>query len=246
MTTKARTLYDILQVSAIAEPAMIKAAHVLLSRRLEAKGDAPALRLLNDAFATLNDPKLRAAYDERIADHYVAPITPPPVAKPSASSTPAWSRALMITAALAVGYVAAAIWHQRALTQMVLEHQSAMAEQQVELSRYQLEQNERRQSISQERYASTQERHAQERQAQQEARELAALRNRLDREASDYQRTKTREEQQREREAQRRVEQERAARAAEAERNAMLAERRLAEEKRELDRLYREKYPQYR
>ncbi len=244
--TTARTLYDILQVSATAEPAMIKAAHVLLSRRLEAKGDAPALRLLNDAFATLNDPTLRAAYDERIADHVAERVTPPPVATPSTAGSPIWSRALMIIAALVVGYVAAAIWHQRALTQMVLEHQSALAEKQVELSRFRLEQSERQQSASQERYATTQERYAQERQAQQEARELAALRSRLDREASDYQRTKSREEQQRERDAQRRVEQERANRAAEAERNARLAERRLAEEKRELDRLYRENYPQYR
>ncbi|MEZ5626545.1 MAG: hypothetical protein R3E34_03340 [Rhodocyclaceae bacterium] len=244
--TKARTLYDILQVSATAEPAMIKAAHVLLSRRLEASGDSAALRLLNDAFATLNDPTLRAAYDERIADLVAERVTPPPVAKPSSAGSPIWSRALMIAAALVVGYVAAAIWHQRALTQMVLEHQAALAEKQAELTRFNIEQAERRQASSQERYVTLQEQRAQERQAQQEARELAALRNRLDRESSDYLRSKSREEQQREREAQRRVEQERAARAAEAQRNAMLAERRLAEEKRELERLYRENYPQYR
>ncbi|MBT0962073.1 hypothetical protein [Denitromonas iodatirespirans] len=242
MTTKARTLYDILQLSPKAEPAMIKAAHVLLSRRLEAQGDTAALRLLNDAFATLNDPTTRAAYDERIAE---LPPPLPPVARPAAGK-PMWSRVLTMVLALAVGYVAAAMWHQRALTAMVLDHQAALADKQAELTRVQMEQVERRQAASQERYATREEQRAKERQAQQEARELAALRNRLDRDASDYQRTKTREEQQREREAQRRVEQERAARAAEAERNAMLAERRLAEEKRELDRLYREKYPQYR
>ncbi|KAA3654484.1 MAG: hypothetical protein DWQ11_04170 [Proteobacteria bacterium] len=241
--TKARTLYDILQVSATAEPAMIKAAHVLLSRRLEAAGDSAALRLLNDAFATLNDPTLRTAYDARIAD---APPPLPPAAPPRPAGTPAWGRALMIVLAAAAGYVGATMWHQRALTQMVLEHQAALAEKQAELTRFNIEQAERRQESQQERYATLQEQRAQERQAQQEARDLAALRNRLDRESSDYQRSKSREEQQRERDALRRVEQERAARAAEAQRNAMLAERRLAEEKRELERLYRENYPQYR
>lgn len=244
MTTKARTLYDILQVSPTAEPAMIKAAHVLLSRRLEAQGDAPTLRLLNDAFATLKDPALRAAYDERIAEP--APPLPPPAAARPAATTPAWSRALRVVAALIVGYIAATMWHQRALTAMVLDHQAALAEKQAELSRLQMEQAERRQAASQARYATLEEQRAKERQAQQEARELAALRSRLDREASDYQRSRSREEEQREREAQRRVEQERAARAAEAQRNAMLAERRLAEDKQELDRLYRENYPQYR
>ncbi|MCB1960902.1 MAG: hypothetical protein KDE68_10345 [Rhodocyclaceae bacterium] len=240
-----RTLYDVLQVSPHADADIIKAAYALLLRKREHATDPGTLRLMKDAFDTLINPASRAAYDAKLADAQ----PPPPASTAEVATHPppaAWLRWLILLLTFAAGYAGASMWHQRTITRMVLDHQAALASQQAEIARLTLDQRAHEFDARSAQSAAAREQRAQEQQERQRERELAATRARLDREAATYQRNREREEATRERDALRRVEQERRDRAAEDARNARLAEQRLANEKRELDRLYRENYPQYR
>ncbi|MCB1940044.1 MAG: hypothetical protein KDE64_12720 [Rhodocyclaceae bacterium] len=245
--TPTRTLYDVLQVSPHAEPEIIKAAYALLLRKRDGGTDPGTLRLMKDAFETLIDPASRASYDAKLRDAQPAPASTVTAAEPALDSPPsAWARWLLIALAFAGGYTGASMWHQRTITQMILDHEAALASQQAEIARLSLDQRAREFETRSSQSEAAREQRAREAQARQRERELAATKARLDRESAVYQRTREREEQAREREALRRIEQTRRERAAEDARNARLAQQRLANEKRELERLYRENYPQYR
>ncbi len=241
---KTRTLYDVLHVSPDATPEVIKAAYAVLRRGADRHGDPAALRLLKDAYETLSDAGARARYDEKIRAQHGDAL--PGAAPEPASAAPAWSRALVVVLAFAGGYAGASMWHQRAITRMVLDHQSALATQQNEISRLTLEQREREIQARTGRLETERERRVRETAAREHDRAVASLRSRLDREFSASRRARERQEQAQEREARRQAELERRQRSAEDARNAALAQQRLAQEKRELERLYRENYPRYR
>ena len=244
--TPTRTLYDVLQVSPHAEPEIIKAAYALLLRQRDRGTDPGTLRLMKDAFDTLIDPASRASYDAKLrnAQPAAADVT---AAEPALESPPsAWARWLLIALAFAGGYTGASMWHQRTITEMILEHESALARQQAEIARLTLDQRAHEFDARSSQSQAAREQRARDAEARQRERDIAATKARLDRDSAAYQRAREREEKAREREALRRVEQTRRERAAEDARNARLAQQRLANEKRELERLYRENYPQYR
>ncbi len=241
---KIRTLYDVLQISPDATPDVIKAAYAVLGRGADTRGDPAALRLLKDACDTLTDTNARARYDEKIKASRADDL--PAAAIEPATSAPAWSRALVVILAFAAGYAGASMWHQRAITRMVLDHQAALATQQNEISRQSLAQREREMQARNTRLETERERRIREAAENKHDRAVASLKSRLERESSAYQRSRQREDQARERESRRQAELERRQRSAENDRNAALAQQRLAQEKRELERLYRENYPRYR
>ena len=241
---KIRTLYDVLHVSPDATPDVIKAAYAMLHRAAKHGGDPAALRLLQDAYDTLIDPPSRARYDEKISA--MASDEPPIAPVEAVTRAPAWSRALIVVLAFAAGYAGASMWHQRAITRMVLDHQAALAAQQNEISRLTLAQRERAMLARDARLETERERRTREAAERKHDRAVASLKSRLDRESSAYERNQLREARAREREAQRQAEIERRQRSAENARNAALAQQRLAQEKRELEQLYRENYPRYR
>ena len=241
---KIRTLYDVLNVSPNATPDVIKAAYAVLRRGADKGGDPAAVRLLKDAYDTLADSDARARYDEKIGASHAD--EPPAAAIEPAASAPAWSRALVVVLAFAAGYAGASMWHQRAITRMVLEHQAALATQQNEIARLNLAQREREMQARNTRLETERERRSREAAERKHDRAVASLRSRLERESSAYQRSRQREYKARERKARRQAELERRQRVAENDRNAALAQQRLAQEKRELERLYRENYPQCR
>jgi len=243
---KTRTLYDVLQVTPNAAPQILRAAHDHLSAHYDLSGDPAAKRLVEDAYATLTDPTARAAYDLKLSDleaQRERTIDPPAASR---KGLPAWGRVVAMLAAIGVGYGAATMWHQRELTRMVLEHEAQLVERQAQIQQLRMERidarsDQRAQTYAVERQAAMTA--AEERQRQ---RELEATRNRLDRQAAQLNRERELEAEARDREARRRAEQERRERAAADARNAALAQERLAQEKAELERLYRENYPQYR
>jgi hypothetical protein len=243
---KTRTLYDVLQVTPNAAPQILRAAHDHLSAHYDLSGDPAAKRLVEDAYATLTDPTARAAYDLKLSDleaQRERTIDPPAASR---KGLPAWGRVVAMLAAIGVGYGAATMWHQRELTRMVLEHEAQLVERQAQIQQLRMERldarsDQRAQTYAVERQAAMTA--AEERQRQ---RELEATRNRLDRQAAQLNRERELEAEARDREARRRAEQERRERAAADARNAALAQQRLAHEKAELERLYRENYPQYR
>lgn len=241
---KIRTLYDVLQISPDASPEIIKAAYAVLRRSADTRGDPGALRLLKDAYDTLADADARARYDEKTKASRADDL--PAAAIEPATSAPAWGRALIIVLAFAAGYAGASMWHQRAITRMVLDHQAALATQQNEISRLSLAQREREMQARNTRLETERERRSREAAERKHDRAVASLKSRLERESSAYQRARQREEQARARESRRQAELERRQRSAENDRNAALAQQRLAQEKRELERLYRENYPRYR
>ncbi len=75
--------YELLGVGRDASPAEIKSAYRLLARTMhpDAGGTAGTFRLLREAYETLNDPRLRAEYDEGGTDVEEEPAPPaqPPV-----------------------------------------------------------------------------------------------------------------------------------------------------------------------
>ena len=63
------THYDVLGVGPTAPTSEVRRAYVALARRHHpdrAGGDADAMRAINDAWATLRDPALRAVYDRTL------------------------------------------------------------------------------------------------------------------------------------------------------------------------------------
>ena len=72
------TLYDVLQVAAHADTAVIEAAYRALARTYHpdvcAHGDAARrMARVNDAYAVLRDPHARANYDLALRGHRVRP-----------------------------------------------------------------------------------------------------------------------------------------------------------------------------
>ncbi len=243
---KTRTLYDVLQVTPNAAPQILRAAHDHLSAQHELAGDPAAKRLVNDAYTTLMDASTRAAYDRKLAElnaQQDSVPTPPPLAK---QGMPTWGRWLAIILAIGVGYGAATMWHQRELTRMVLEHQAQLVERQAQIQQLRLERVDANAAQRAETYAARQEARRAESEERRRQREIDSTRARLDRQAAVQERERERTAKAREREALRRAEQERRERAAADARNAALAQQRLAQEKRELEELYRENYPQFR
>jgi hypothetical protein len=243
---KTRTLYDVLQVTPNAAPQILRAAHDHLSAHYDLAGDPAAKRLVEDAYATLTDPAARAAYDLKLSDLEAQREQRPLPAPENRKSLPAWGRVVAIVAAIGVGYGAATMWHQRVLTRMVLEHQAQLVERQAQIQQLRMERLDARTDRRAETYAAERQAALSAAEERQRQRELEATRNRLDRQAAELNRERELEAEAREREARRRAEQERRERAAADARNAALAQQRLAQEKAELERMYRENYPQYR
>ena len=244
---KTRTLYDVLQVTPNAAAQILRAAHDHLSAQHELAGDPAAKRLVNDAYATLTDPAARAAYDRKLADmdaQQAGAHLPP--AAPGRPAMPPWSRWLAIVVAVGVGYGAATMWHQRELTRMVLEHQEQLVERQAQIQQLRMEHLDANAEQRAAAYEARRQAYQAESKEQRRQSEIEATRARLDRQAALQERERDREAQAREREARRRADQERRERAAADARNAALAQQRIAQEKRELEELYRENYPQFR
>jgi len=243
---KTRTLYDVLQVTPNAAPQILRAAHDHLSAHYDLSGDPAAKRLVNDAYATLIEPASRAAYDQKLADLDAQREIAEPLTATPRKTLLAWGRIIAIVAAIATGYGAATMWHQRELTRMVLEHQAQLVERQAQIQQLRMERLDARSDQRAENYAVERQAALTAAEERQRQRELEATRNRLDRLAAQQARERAQEESARERETRLRAEQERRDRAAADARNAALAQQRLAEDKAELERLYRENYPRYR
>jgi len=243
---KTRTLYDVLQVTPNAAPQILRAAHEHLSAHYDLAGDPAAKRLVEDAYATLTDPATRAAYDLKLADLQAQRDHRPAPPVESRKGMPAWGRVIAIVAAIGLGYGAATMWHQRELTRMVLEHEAQLVERQAQIQQLRMERLDARSDQRAESYAVQRQAALSAAEERQRQRELEATRSRLDRQAAQQNRERELEAEARDRDARRRAEQERRERAAADARNAALAQQRLAQEKAELERMYRDNYPQYR
>ena len=119
--------YKILQVHHSAESEVIEAAYKRLARKYHPDVNASShatemMQRLNDAYSVLNNPHMRAAYDDRCRERAgVVPEdkapAPPDLAEPPRPSQPPivlLNRALFL-AVLAVAVVAAVIWFTRPL-----------------------------------------------------------------------------------------------------------------------------------
>src|SRR2546430_15255966 len=83
----ARSLYEILQVDARAEPEVLEAAYRRLARKYhpdvaQSTGGDQRMKELNAAYEVLRDPRRRADYDEQLVPGGAVVVEPEPAPRP--------------------------------------------------------------------------------------------------------------------------------------------------------------------